>query len=456
MSKFELSQPVREFRNQIGNAFPEIRLSVVAGVSGGPDSMCLLYLLHRHEIETTVVHCNYQLRGEASDRDQQLVEEICALWGVECISVRLDPAEGSSRNFQAWARERRYEIFRDLKAETGADAITTAHHQDDQLETILQKILRGGGLSSWKGMSVRDGDLTRPLINVSKTDIMRFVEDFNIPYRIDSSNEDAGYARNFLRHRWLPEMNRFFPGWRENLLSIPERAGEYDQLTDYLLSSVSDGPFRLNRKRFLDLPDAAAIPVFLRFLKNSEWEDIPGKAALGKIAELGTLQTGQSLQLADQLFIIRDRGSFVVTESLEEPGRIEQFAEERLRDGVGIEAGGRPLELLIEPFDGVIRSGFLQLDAVKLQYPVTVRNWAAGDRFQPLGMEGSQLVSDHLTNRKTDSAKKKLAKVIESFDGTICAVIFPHEQPGGDIGTLSDAVRCTSVTKRILTIRNLS
>lgn len=107
--------------------------------------MAMLYLLHRFGIDTTAVHCNYQLRGEASDKDQKLVEEICAYWNIECVSMRLDSSEETDGNFQDWARKRRYQAYEDIKKEYNADLILTAHHEDDQLETILQKILRGSG-----------------------------------------------------------------------------------------------------------------------------------------------------------------------------------------------------------------------------------------------------------------------------------------------------------------------
>ena len=144
--------------------------------------MAMLYLLHRFDIDTVVVHCNYQLRGGASDADQELVEDICMHWKMECVSLRFDSLKESDGNFQDWARSRRYQAFEDIKNEYTANLILTAHHQDDQLETILQKVLRGSGIASWKGMEMLEGDLFRPLLNVSKSQIMEFVQEANVPY----------------------------------------------------------------------------------------------------------------------------------------------------------------------------------------------------------------------------------------------------------------------------------
>ncbi|MEX0823570.1 MAG: tRNA lysidine(34) synthetase TilS, partial [Balneolaceae bacterium] len=170
MSKFESSSVVKSFKKH-GEILLKKNNPVVVGVSGGPDSMALLYILYRLAVPTVVVHCNYQLRGRASEADQDLVEQICILWEMECVAVRFDTMGEEGHNFQDWARDERYRIFRDIKKEADADYILTAHHRDDQIETIFQKILRGAGLAAWKGISVCEGDLYRPLLEVSKADI---------------------------------------------------------------------------------------------------------------------------------------------------------------------------------------------------------------------------------------------------------------------------------------------
>jgi tRNA(Ile)-lysidine synthase len=450
MSKFALSPVTKAFLNQNKIYLPDFSGKVVAGISGGPDSMALMYLLHRRQIETVAVHVNYRLRGEASDRDQELVEQIAATWNLECVSVRLDPDEGDGNNFQAWARDRRYEIFRDLKRECNARYILTAHHEDDQLETILQKIMRGAGLPAWKGMDVLDGDLYRPLLGVSKSEILAFIQEFNIPYRIDRTNEESTYARNFIRNNWFPELNRLFPGWKSNLLRIPDRSDEFLRMADLIFEYTRHEPDGLHRQKFLDLPREIQPVVFQRFAEQSGFLNLQvSRGFLKSTGRLKTLQTGQVLQLSDDVEVIRDRGSFKLIERKTALPKTVTLSKEQLEEGqelfhFKIEIAAPP-----EQFPG----NRLYLDVQSLTFPLALRHWKAGDSFQPFGMTGNQLVSDHLANRKISSALKKQAKVLESFDGTICAVIFPHHSGTEQPGTISERVRCSPETKQTVTIR---
>ena len=181
MNKFESFPIVKSVSENLKGVSESPSLSLICGVSGGIDSMVLLYILHRLQVNCTVTHCNYQLRGDESEKDMKLVEEMSAMWGFDCITARFDPAVSKESNTQIWARNLRYTMFRDLQKEVSADFIVTAHHQEDQVETILQKILRGAGPAAWSGMSIRDGDLIRPLLNVSKKEIRDFAQTQHVP-----------------------------------------------------------------------------------------------------------------------------------------------------------------------------------------------------------------------------------------------------------------------------------
>lgn len=414
--------------------------------------MAMLYLLHRFEIPAVVVHCNYQLRGEASDKDQKLVEDICIHWNIECVSLRFDSTEESNGNFQDWARERRYQAFRDIKKEYKADFILTAHHQDDQLETILQKILRGSGLSSWKGMNMLDDDLFRPLLNVSKEEIMGFVQDFNVPYRIDRTNEESTYARNFIRNHWFPDLNRLFPGWKQNLEKVIDRAEEFEAMTDLILNQTSEDGNKLKRSDFLKLPQKIKAAVLLRFLKKSTPNLEISHGFLENLANLTELQSGGKLQLSERFFIYRDREIFTVIDASNDEEINQEIEKNQLETSLDILDWTFAVKSVPEYYSPEI----LHLDQKKLKYPLTLRRWKAGDSFQPFGMDGTQLVSDHLTNRKIPPSLKKKALVLESFDTTICAVIFPNYSNSAELGTISEKFRCTTATKKTLTITKIS
>lgn len=421
-------------------------------MSGGPDSMAMLYLLHRFEIDTVVVHCNYQLRGEASDKDQEMVEDICMHWKIECISFRLDSSEESTGNFQDWARKRRYQAYEDIKKEYSADLILTAHHQDDQLETILQKILRGSGMDSWQAMGVLEGNLFRPLLNVSKSAIMKFVEQFNVPYRIDRTNEESTYARNFIRNHWFPDLNRLFPGWKKNLQKLSERAEEFGLMSDLILQYVSSAENRLHRNKFLELDPRIRSSILLQFLKKNTGDLEISRGFLESIDKIGDLQSGGKLQVSENYFLYRDRSYFKITDDSDSAEIKQKIEKDQVEESIIIFDWKISIELPPERYSKDV----LHLDEDKIKFPLTLRKWTDGDSFQPLGMDGSQLVSDHLTNRKIPSSKKKHALVLESFDGTICAVIFPNYSTPTELGTISENVRCTPSTKRTLTITKMN
>ena len=266
--------------------------------------MAMLYLLHRFDIDTVVVHCNYQLRGGASDADQELVEDICMHWKMECVSLRFDSLKESDGNFQDWARSRRYQAFEDIKNEYTANLILTAHHQDDQLETILQKVLRGSGIASWKGMEMLEGDLFRPLLNVSKSQIMEFVQEANVPYRIDRTNEESTYARNFIRNHWFPDLNRLFPGWKKNLQKLTERAEEFDLMSDLILKQISKNDHELLREKFLELHSKIKPAILLQFLKNNTVNVEVSQGFLENTDDISGLQSGGKLQISENYFCL--------------------------------------------------------------------------------------------------------------------------------------------------------
>lgn len=448
MSKFEL-YPINQHFKKCKKAYPALDTAkVVVGVSGGPDSMSLLYLLHRHSVESIVVHCNYQLRGKSSDLDQALVEEVCALWGLECVSVRLEMDKFDGGNFQDWARNERYRIFQDIQKEYAAEYILTAHHEDDQIETIFQKILRGAGVASWRGMNLFEGVLMRPLLGVSRSEIMTFVQEFNIPYRIDGSNEESTYARNFIRNQWFPELNRLFPGWKLNLLQLPERAEEYREMIDLILNQNMDQPDQLNRKRFLELSDRLQPVILHRFIQMSGDTVDVSRGFLSNLEGLKSLQTGRGIQIAENTYLLRERDSFILhrEKSTQDSSiTIEETDLNPRRSFFGF-------DWFVDTEFSSVDSTLIQLDYRKLLFPLIVRTWKAGDQIQPLGMKGRQKVADLLTNYKVSASLKKNAKVVESFDGTVYAVIFPDRIHSGQIGVISEKVRCDKETAETLTI----
>lgn len=421
----------------------------VLGVSGGPDSMALMYALHRLGLPALVAHVNYQKRGEASDRDAELVEELAFQWGFDCHTAAADPEEAEGENFQQWARDFRYDFFRALRRDHGCEGIAVAHHQDDQAETILQKLFRGAGLAGWQGMEVWDGELFRPLLRLSREDIERYLEEHEVPWRTDESNLKSDFARNFLRREWLPELERHFPGWKSNVLRAGDQAGIFQDALAWIGRRVSGERGGLNREALLSLEPGLAKALVLHRLRR----ELPGAPvsgnALDELEKLPELQTGKAIRLAEGVEVMRDRELF-------------KIVVDTGQRSVSIPLEREALEQKAFTFDGLSFrvAGYrdpdfdckLYLEAGALAWPLTLRRWREGDRFQPFGMEGTQLVSDHLTNRKVAADLRGRALVLEALDETIAAVIFPPSEKRLPPGTISEEVRCGPETGSCLVI----
>ncbi|MEX0722226.1 MAG: tRNA lysidine(34) synthetase TilS [Gracilimonas sp.] len=416
----------------------------IIGVSGGPDSMALLYLLHVLEMDALAVHINYGKRGKESDQDQELAEQMAFAWGFECCSIKLDPKESRGENFQNWARKMRYQYFEDLKEAYQADAIAVAHHQDDQVETILQKVLRGSSPSAWQGMKTWDGKLFRPLLTFTKQSILDLCEEDAIPYRIDKSNKSSEFARNFLRNEFSEALDDLFPGWEKNILELPRLGKTFEESLIYIADQVSSSNTLL-LKKFSVLSENIKPAVLKTILDQTGERGEYTKGQLKELSQIETIQTGKSLKIGSLVFTRdRDRVHF-------KPKKNSDVVSKSIHRATA-EKGYKTNGLNIEIKSESVPLPSLRLDAAKLNWPLQIRTWNSGDEFNPLGMSGSQKVSDHLTNRKIPTVSREKTLVLCGSDGTIYAIIYPVLSANGEHGAISEMVKCKSTTQTFLTI----
>ncbi|MDX1671463.1 MAG: tRNA lysidine(34) synthetase TilS [Balneolaceae bacterium] len=450
MSRSELSPIERRVKKHINSHFNDpASARFVLAVSGGPDSMALMHLLHKLGIDLIAAHVNYQKRGGESDRDQELVEKKAKEYGYEVRSLKVEPEASEGMNFQNWARTVRYRFFRDLKQNNDAAAIVTAHHQDDQVETILQKIFRGAGLASWFGMEIREEELFRPLLDSSQAEIDRYVEEESVAYRVDRSNLESAFARNFLRNEWLAELEQFFPGWRQNVLRIREHASQFGAALDHILDEIKNSKDRISRKQWLELQPDLRRSIMLHWLKQKRPGVAVSSEALGELRHAEALSTGKSIQLTDDITLMRDREWFKLVFTGAEPASQVELRPAPLQKK---KFRFNDLQFWIEDYGEPDFAKRLYLDVDKIVWPLKLRYWSDGDRFQPLGMDGRQNVADHLTNRKVSAAEKQNALVLQSFEDTICAVIFPLIENRHPPGTISEQMKCDDSTTRALVV----
>jgi tRNA(Ile)-lysidine synthase len=235
------------------------------------------------------------------------------------------------------------------------------------------------------------------------------------------------------------------------VLSITQKADQFRAMTSTLLDQVQIGESELDREKLLVLPEDVLLPVIHLFIEQS------GNAAvtsgeLGQVRNIKNLQTGSRLRFSNDFELIRDRDTLRLNRLFNRTGlsNTEKVDESDLPHKFMV--GEIEAYLSVESWTGEIRAGELQLDYSKVEWPITVRPWRDGDKIQPFGMKGHKLISDLLTDKKVPADQKKAAILIESFDGIICAVIFPHNKSNMEIGVISDQFRCTNTTEQILRI----
>ncbi|MEX0685878.1 MAG: tRNA lysidine(34) synthetase TilS [Balneolales bacterium] len=420
----------------------------IVGVSGGPDSMVLLYILHKLNRNILAAHVNYKKREE-SDHDEKLVKSFCKNIGVRCLAKVAKPNLASG-NFQNWARDLRRDFFKDLKKQYNAKAILTAHHKHDQIETLMQKVLRGSSISAWGGIQEFDGDYLRPLLDISKDEILNYASLNKVPYSIDYTNLESNYSRNFIRNDWKPRLDELFPGWEKNILRLRERSLEFKEMLEVTIDSIKINENKLHRDGLLKLKSNARKAVILKFIRQLYPEIKISTSALDSL-DLVNLQIGQFCELNAKLSITRDRETFAFCDC-----RTKRFSY--LLDLQKLERTPFKAEdyiFNIEPFIDPDFKNKLYLNVEKLTPQIVFRSWNPGDRFQPFGFKGTKKISDYLTEKKISPSSKRQAGVIASFNGKINGIIFPQNDINQQ-GEINDEVRCEEGIKKCLVIKRLN
>jgi tRNA(Ile)-lysidine synthase len=251
---------------------------VIAGVSGGPDSVALLHLLCASGYRPVAAHFNHRLRGADGDRDEKFVHDLAFKWGLDFEGARADTradARLSGESIEEAARRLRYQFFADIAGERRIKKVLVAHTQNDQAETLLFRLLRGAGRRGLGGMRMvapiparnSRAVVIRPLLRASRAEILQYLAQNRIPYRCDKSNLSDAFARNRIRTKLLPLIEKELqPAAVGVLARTAEILAEEDRLLEKKLLRFARGR-RLNRKTLLKLPEALRGRAVARWLE---------------------------------------------------------------------------------------------------------------------------------------------------------------------------------------------
>lgn len=386
---------------------------VLVALSGGVDSMVLATLMLRCGFDVSFAHCNFHLRGEESDGDEAFVRAFADKVGVTLFVKHFDTlqyADNHKLSVEMAARELRYSWFESL----GFDNVAVAHHADDQIETFFINLLRGSGIKGLKAMQPRNGIYLRPLLWASRDEILSFALKNSIQWREDHTNNETIYFRNKIRHLLLPVLDDVKTDARNRMLfSIDCLCSEnqlYRSLIKEKLKAVEDvrGVLHSVSKNLFLGEDGSVNNTNIQLL--FEWIRDFGFSfsQCESICAVMSSSAGKSFFSNDYQLVV-------------EKNDVEIFP-------IVTEESVPEIKMTILERDG----GFVidknncdmaQLDADKLSLPLSLRRWQNSDRFRPLGLRGSKLVSDFFNDIGLTTFEKKNTWIMIDNKGTIVWVV---------------------------------
>ena len=388
---------------------------VLLGVSGGLDSVVLLHLTRRFTRNVAVAHVNYKLRGRESDNDARWIQRLCHEWGVPCFVKEYSVAEPEKgRSVQMAARALRYRWFNELAEEKQFTRIATAHHSNDQAETVLLNLVRGTGMAGLKGIPVKRMNIIRPLLFASKQDLEQYAHQHELNWREDSSNQEIKYKRNYLRKKVIPQLEKLNPSFLQRFTENFTYYQEADTiLHEYVNHFMSNNLAQDHEAEWFTFQSLSTCSAMLSLLH--QWLDQKGFSRQ-QVRDLydammnDSLQTGRKFESHNYQLVV-NRNELVLA------GKNKAF--------VNLPVTPKSTELLVwqhvtlthqmvtaDHLEPAFTPNRAYLDSDKISYPLVLRNWQAGDWFIPFGMSGKQKISDYLINNKVRLISKQRTLVL--------------------------------------------
>ena len=383
---------------------------IITAVSGGKDSMTLLYsmcrIADRLNVKINVVHVNHHLRHN-SNNDQILVDKFCTQLKINFILDHLDPAtklKGESP--ESWARNHRYAALERIRKEIDADWIFTAHHGNDQIETILFHLSQGTGISGLRGIHDNQGHILRPMLCFSRSDIDQYAAEMNIPWVDDSSNLDESIPRNNLRHNVIKPWERSNPDLVSAFHEISEHAKDANEALQFaanllipdIIKQKNDNLFSLDGEQLRAIPPLLRTILLRELIGTTEpWRRFIHNGLRTFIANA---KIGQIYRLPDNWQLLKDRKQFILKKI-----KVQQKKPIVVLPDIEVNSGDFifiwKTDTRLESFSVNRDTELIDANKINCQ-TLTLRPWLPGDRFHPFGMAGTKKISDYLIDEKVD------------------------------------------------------
>ncbi|KPK87937.1 MAG: hypothetical protein AMS27_00870 [Bacteroides sp. SM23_62_1] len=382
---------------------------ILLTVSGGIDSIVMLDLFIRAGYHCGIAHCNFGLRGDESDGDEDFVRQQAYERGIKFHCKRFSTEEYAEENkisIQMAARKLRYDWFEKVRLSHSFHYIATAHNQDDVIETFFINMIRGSGIRGLTGIKYKSGHIIRPLLFSPRSQIEEYANMNELTFREDSSNASEKYTRNKIRHKILPLFESINPNFRNSLIDTIHKLSDTEDIYNFEVNKrkgemveESGDTVTINLEHLRDIPHRRT--YLYEFL--SEFQFSPRQ--IKDIDEALTAGSGKQF-FSSTSRLVKDRSKLLIT-----PIENEEYRKYYIEDGT---------DYIFEPvyleFNVINRSSTFQiphdhriacLDYDLLTFPLLIRKWQSGDYFHPLGMKHRKKLSDFLVDQKLSIVDKE-------------------------------------------------
>ena len=445
-----LSDPIfDQFKDEM-TSFNDIKKGdkIILSVSGGLDSMALLLLMESlNKFEFIVVHVNHHLRKDSA-KDELLVRQICDSLEVIFYSISLNPNEiEKGESVEQWARTKRYEFLNQIMKQTNSNWIMTAHHGNDQVETVLMNLSRQSGIPGLCGIGKRNGHILRPFLGFTKRDLSLFVERTQIPYREDSTNSNLSIPRNFIRHAIIKPWEKNVKNLVNSIKGSVDHISEWKDALDFFIVEMilpkvkqSDNEFHIPLNLIETMPILVKIrlvQILLDRTNHQMWSKHQIKILKSFFHKE---EIGNEHILPNGWKLLRDRTSIIGKNMRDTTKNVRM----ELLPNIPVEFNHYRYELLFDnqsKLESNQNQEWVDWSLLKNQ-KLEIRSWTDGDSFQPLGMDGHQKISDFLINEKVDRFSKE-SQVVMTANNEIIWVCGRR---------LADWVKLTKNTKETATL----
>ena len=410
---------LEEFKNHINTNFLNLKeKEFLLACSGGIDSMVLAHLCYASNLNFSIAHCNFELRGEESNEDEQFVRKMAKSYGKNSCVTNFDTIGYMNKNkvnLQIAARELRYTWFSKILKENNISTLVTAHHADDTLETFLINLSRGTGIDGLTGIPEKTDIISRPLLPFSRNQILAYAQKEKISWREDRSNKETKYLRNNIRHKIVPLLKELHPTFLANFLNtqhyLEQTNAIFEQHIEKLRRSLfvkKEAIFKIEIAALQDLsPNEAYI---YHLFKPYGFSDTIA------IIDLLASMSGKEIYSKTHR-LLKDRSHLLLQEIGAEVSDI-YFIKKGETDIK------YPISLKIESVPEISNtsSAIIYVDESTLNFPLTVRKWKTGDYFHPFGMSGAKKLSKFYKDEKYSLIAKEKQWLICSEDKIVWVI----------------------------------